>query len=78
MDKFFLHQIKHTNGSYEKGIAVKDSLDDALQSYHAYFGAYAYGHDTNTDFVHCMITDAYGSVVGKNNEYWNAKLKEPE
>ena len=27
-NKFFLHQIKCTNGTYEKGIVVKDSYDE--------------------------------------------------
>lgn len=54
---FFLHQIKHTNGNYDKGVVVKETLDDAKQGYHAYLGAYAYGHDSNTDFVSVAITD---------------------
>ena len=48
---FFLHQIKHTNNAYDKGIVVKDSLEAAKQGYHAYLGAYAYGHDANTDYL---------------------------
>ena len=61
---YFLHQIKHTNGNWDKGIVVKDAkptseenFADAKQGYHAYLGAYAYGHDPNTDFVSCMISD---------------------
>lgn len=42
-NKYFLHQIKRTNGTIEKGIVVKDTHEAALQSYHAYLGAYAYG-----------------------------------
>ena len=56
MEKFFLHQIKRTNGTIEKGIVVKDSYEDALQGYHAYLGAYGYNHDANTDYVQCSIT----------------------
>ena len=41
--KYFLHQIKHTNDAYDKGIVVKDTFEAAKQSYHAYLGAYAYG-----------------------------------
>lgn len=59
-EKFFLVQIKRTNGNYEKGVVVKDSLDAARQSYHAYLGAYGYGHDENTDFVECLIVDDKG------------------
>lgn len=62
-NKFFMHRIKHTNGTWDKGIEIKDTYDDAKQSYHAYLGAYAYGHDANTDFVSCMITDTTGAVL---------------
>ena len=67
---FFLHQIKHTNSAYEKGIAVKETFDDAKQSYHAYLGAYAYGHDANTDMVSVMISDESGAVL--LNETWKS------
>lgn len=65
---YFLHQIKHTNNAYEKGIVVKETLADAKQGYHAYLGAYAYGHDTNTDFVSAMISNEDGGIV--LNECW--------
>ena len=58
--KWFLHQIKHSNGAWDKGIVVKDSYEDAKQAYHAYLGAYAYSHDPNTDYVQCEITDGDG------------------
>ena len=61
-NKYFLHQIKRTNGVIEKGIVVKDNYDSAKQGYHAYLGAYAYGNNTDTDFVSCMITDMQGSI----------------
>ena len=58
---YFMARAKRTNGTIEKGLEVKDSLDAARQSYHAYLGAYAYEHDPNTDYVACYIVDAYGS-----------------
>ena len=58
--KWFLHQIKHSNETWDKGIVVKDSYEDAKQAYHAYLGAYAYGHDVATDYVQCEITDGDG------------------
>ena len=70
-NKFFLHQIRRTNGTYDKGIVVKDSFDDAKQAYHAYLGAYAYGHDANTDYVSVMITGMTGSIVGTFEETWS-------
>jgi len=54
---YFLVQIKRTNGTVEKGVVVKQSLNDARQSYHSYLGAYGYGHDANTDYVCCEIID---------------------
>ena len=60
MDKFFMARIKRTNGVIEKGLEVKDTFDAAKQSYHAYLGAYAYGHDANTDYVACYIVNASG------------------
>ena len=60
MDKYFLVQIKHMNGNFEKGVVVKDTLDGARQSYHAYLGAYGYGHDANTDYVACYILGMHG------------------
>ncbi len=61
-NKYFLMQIKHTNGVYEKGVVVKDDLDGARQSYHAYLGAYGYGHDANTDYVFCAIFGDNGAT----------------
>ena len=59
-DKYFLVQIKHTNEVWEKGVVVKDTLDAARQSYHAYLGAYGYGKDVNTNYVACYIFGMHG------------------
>ena len=67
--KYFLHQIKRTNGAIDKGIVVKDSYDAAKQSYHAYLGAYAYGQNPDTDFVDCMITES-ASMAILMHEQW--------
>ena len=61
-EKFFLVQIKHTNNIWEKGVVVKDTLDGARQSYHAYLGAYGYEHDPNTDYVACYIVGITGAM----------------
>lgn len=73
-NKFFIHEIKRTNEVIEKGIVVKDNFDGAKQGYHAYLGAYAYGNNTETNFVSCMITDTAGSVLMA--ETWNAPIVE--
>lgn len=73
---FFLHQIKRTNETFDKGIVVKDTYDAAKQGYHAYLGAYSYDHDANTDFVSCHITDMSGMVL--MTETWQKAEPEPE
>jgi CRISPR/Cas system-associated endonuclease Cas1 len=65
---FFMHRIRRTNATYDKGIEVKETLDAAKQSYHAYLGAYAYNHDENTDFVNAMISNDNGAIL--YNEVW--------
>lgn len=63
MEKFFLTQIKiNTDGTVEKGVVVKDTLDAARQSFHAYLGAYGYGQAQNIMYVQCVITDMEGRV----------------
>ena len=80
---FFLHQIKRTNGTFEKGIVVKEggtskeNLEAAQQGYHAYLGAYAYDHDLHTDYVQCMITDITGRVLDDFSETWVHTEPEP-
>lgn len=60
-NKYFMHRIKHTigenDGTWDKGIEIHDTEDSAKQSYHAYMGAYAYGHANNVDYVKCRIDD---------------------
>lgn len=74
-EKYFMTQIKHTNGVWEKGTVVKDTLDAARQSYHAYFGAYGYGHDANTDYVQCIIFDMNGLI---RDSLVDNRIQEPE
>lgn len=62
-DKYFLTQIKRTDGTYSKGVVVKDSLDAARQSFHAYLGAYGYGNEAKTDYVACYICDMAGRIT---------------
>lgn len=72
-DKFFLHQIKRTNGDFTKGIVIADTLEAAKQGYHAYLGAYAYGHDQSTDYVQAMITTMSGTILQPFSETWAAQ-----
>ena len=76
MDKFYLVQVKRTNGTIEKGVVVKDTLDGAKQSYHAYLGAYAYGHDEKTDYVLVEILDGKG--LGLIGEFWEKETEPNE
>lgn len=74
MDKFFLVQIKRTNGTIEKGVVVKDTLDAAYQSYFAYLGAYAYGNKADTDYVQVSILN--GSGLQMESRVWMAAVEE--
>ena len=62
-NKYFLSQIKRTDGAYVKGVVVHDTLDNALNGFHAYFGAYGYGKDANTDYVACFVSDMSGAII---------------
>lgn len=68
MDKFFMHRIRKTNDTFDKGIEVHDSIESAKQAYHAYLGAYAYGHNAETNYVSCMITGYDGQI--RMEETW--------
>lgn len=76
MDKYYLVQVKRTTGNIEKGVVVKDTLDAAKQSFHAYLGAYAYGNNKDTDYVMVEILDGKG--LGLQAEFWEAPQPEPE
>lgn len=65
INKFFLTQVKRTNGTIEKGVVVKDTPDEVLQSFHSYLGAYAYGHDVNTDYVYVEAVTEDGAELDK-------------
>ena len=83
MDVIFFHRIKHDKtktgtSAWDKGIEIKDTgvasknMDDALQAYHAYLGAYAYGHSENIDYVACYITNAAGNRL--EWEVWDGTI----
>ena len=61
MNKYFMARIKQKNGTIEKGLEVHDTFESAKQAYHAYLGAYAYGHEQGTDYVACYIVDGAGN-----------------
>lgn len=62
-DRYFLTQIQRKKGEYNKGVVVKDSLDAARQSFHAYLGAYGYGNVADIDYVACYIADMQGRIT---------------
>lgn len=70
-NKFFVHQIKgKENTITDKGIVVKDTMEAAKQTYHAYLGAYAYGQNADVDFVSCHITDVLSGGMILASETW--------
>lgn len=74
MDKYFLVQVKRTNGMIEKGVVIKDTYDAAQQSYHAYLGAYAFGNSANTDYVMVQIVNSKGFTM--KGETWEQAQEE--
>ena len=75
---YCMHRIRRTNGTVDKGIEIKDTLDDAKQAYHAQLSAWAYGHDPNTDFVSVAITDDSENFNLLMCEKWKRKAVEPQ
>lgn len=77
-NKYFLSQVRRTNGDYSqgKGVVVHNTKDAAINAFHAYFAAYGNGHDENTDYVACFISDMSGAII--KSEVWNAIPVEPE
>lgn len=75
---YFVHRIRRTNGVWDKGIEIKETLDDAKQAYHAQLSAWAYGHDKNTDFVSVALTAEDKNFNMKMCENWMADPVEPE
>ena len=60
----FLVQIKrNVNGTFEKGVVVKDTPNAAFQSFHAYLGAYGYGNAAEIDYVACYVISIDGRVL---------------
>lgn len=68
-NKYFLHEVRMGTETF-KGIVINDTLDAALQGYHAFLGAYAYGNSDKTTFAQAMITDIGGNIL--KNESWVA------
>ena len=82
---YFFSRAKHSkSGTWDKGMEVKDAgqtekenYDAALQAYHAYLGAYAYGHDATIDCVTAHIIDENGNRPLW--EVWDGRVtEEPE
>lgn len=74
---YFVHRIRRTNGVWDKGIEIKETLDDAKQGYHAQLSAWAYGHDKNTDFVSVALTLEDKNFNMLMSENWMADPVEP-
>lgn len=75
---YFVHQVQHNKNTdqWTKGIVIKADPDKnneeaALQTYHAYLGAYAYGNNADIDYVYCRITSA-NNTREPIEEIWDA------
>lgn len=81
---YFVLQAKHnkTNDTWDKGVVIKNNSNEdnkaaALQTYHAYLGAYGYGNNNTTDYVFCQIIDASNGLEVMR-ERWAAPQPIPE
>lgn len=78
-NKYFMHRIKEENGTFDKGIEVHDTFNDAIRSFHAYM---AYGYDNpnkpNVTFLSCKITDRSGQVLKPYDGLYVKEEVEPE
>ena len=75
---YFVNQAYHnkTTDTWSKGFVVKadpdvDNEAAALQTYHAYLGAYGYGNNADIDYVYCRIR-AVGNEREPVEEEWFA------
>ena len=76
---YFVSQAYHnkTNDTWTKGLVVKsdpekDNEAEALQAYHSYLGAYAYGHAPEIDYVFCRLIAA-DNIREPLEEMWEEK-----
>lgn len=65
---YFVTQVQHNKNTdvWTKGVVIKstegaDNEAAALQTYHAYLGAYGYGNNTDIDYVYCRLVAADNS-----------------
>jgi hypothetical protein len=79
---YFVEQVQHnkTTNQWTKGVVVKadenaDNEAAALQSYHAYLGAYGYGNNPDIDYVYCRI-HAADNIREPIEEWWEAPNEE--
>lgn len=76
--KYLLTQCKRTNGTMSKGCAIHNTPDDAKQGFHAYLSAYAFGHESGTDYVCAYVHDTNGVVIEPPVVWDNTEEPEPE
>lgn len=67
--KYFVSTIHRDNGTYTKGVAIKDTPDEAQQAFHNEITAWAYGKVATCDYVCAYIHDSNGTVV-RSPEVW--------
>lgn len=74
---YFFIDAKGSNGEIiKKGCAVRNSYDEAMQSFYAYLGAYAFGKEEGTDFVQVAVMDSEGHTLAAKS--WKKPEPEPE
>lgn len=74
-NKFFLTRIRRTSNTFDKGVEVHETFDNAKGAYYAYMGAFGYGRHAETDFCSAIISDMTGAIIIKDT--WEKAEPEP-
>ena len=77
-NKFFVSRIRRVNGTFDKGVEIKDTFDEAKQAFHAQMAGWAYGANKDCTFCSALIMDSTGAILHPYCETWNAPEPEPE
>ena len=70
-EKYFLHRIQESDGTFSKGIEIHDTLDAAILSFWGRMKL-AYGGNASITFMSCKITDNNGGVIAPYDQTWSA------
>ena len=71
--KYLVSTIHRDNGTFTKGIQIKDTPEEAKLAFHNEFTAWGYGKVQTCDYVCAYIHDTNGAVV-RSPEVWDGTI----